>query len=91
VSEAPWSVRLATSAKRDLRRLDPPIRARVVAALEKLAADPHASQLRKLTGRTGGPESKLRVGDWRILVTLDEKTTTIHVVRVLPRGRAYKR
>jgi mRNA interferase RelE/StbE len=88
VSEAPWSLRVVTSAKRDLRRLDPPIRARVVVALEKLAADPHAGQLRKLTGK---PESKLRVGEWRALVTLDEKTKTIHVVRVLPRGRAYDR
>ena len=88
MSEAPWSLRVATSAKRDLRRLDPPIRARVVAALEKLAADPHSGQLRKLTGK---PESKLRVGEWRVLVTLDETSKTIHVVRVLPRGRAYDR
>jgi mRNA interferase RelE/StbE len=88
VSEARWSVRFATRAKRDLRRLDPPIRARVVIALEKLAADPRAGQLRKLTH---SPESKLRVGDWRVLVTLDEEAKTIQVVRVLPRGRAYDR
>lgn len=88
MSEAPWSVRFTTRAKRDLRRLDPPIRARVVIALEKLAADPHAGQLRKLTH---SPESKLRVGEWRVLVTLDEKAKTIQVIRVLPRGRAYDR
>jgi mRNA interferase RelE/StbE len=88
VSEAPWSLRFATSAKRDLRRLDPPIRARVVAALEKLATDPQAGQLRKLTGR---PESKLRVGEWRVLVMLDEQGKTVYVTRVLPRGRAYDR
>jgi len=88
VSEAQWRLRFATRAQRDLRRLDPPIRARVVAALEKLAADPHAGQLRKLTG---SPESKLRVGEWRVLATLDEQAKTVQVIRVLPRGRAYDR
>lgn len=88
MSEAPWSLRFATRAQRDLRRLDPPIRARVVAVLEKLAANPHAGQLRKLTG---SPESKLRVGDWRVLVTLDEQAKTVQVIRVLPRGRVYDR
>lgn len=88
MSEAPWSLRFATRAQRDLRRLDPPIRARVVAVLEKLAANPHAGQLRKLTG---SPESKLRVGDWRVLVTLDERAKTVQVIRVLPRGRVYDR
>jgi mRNA interferase RelE/StbE len=83
-----WVLDYAGRAEKDVSRLDPPMRRRVLAALGKLAADPHAGQLRKLTG---SPESKLRVGDWRILVTLDEETKTIQVVRVLPRGRAYDR
>ena len=88
MSDSPWSLRFAAGAKRDLRRLDPPIRARTVAALERLTEDSHSGKLRRLTGR---PESKLRVGEWRVLVTLDEETKTIQVVRVLPRGRAYDR
>jgi mRNA-degrading endonuclease RelE of RelBE toxin-antitoxin system len=64
------------------------MRRRVLAALGKLAADPYTAQLRKLTD---SPESRLRVGDWRVLVTLDEPRRAIHIVRVLPRGRAYER
>jgi mRNA interferase RelE/StbE len=88
VNDAPWRVELTRTAQRDLRRLDPPIRQRVDNALRSLAQDPHqAGQLRKLTG---APEWRLRVGDWRALVLLDETQRVIQVTRVLPRGRAYR-
>jgi mRNA interferase RelE/StbE len=88
VSEGPWPITFTRRADRDMERLDQPIRQRVATALDTLAEDPHSGKLSRLTGR---PESKLRVGDWRILVTLDEKAKTIQVIRVLPRGRAYDR
>jgi mRNA interferase RelE/StbE len=85
---APWRIEITRTAQRDLRRLDPPVRQRVAAALQALAVDPHrAGQLRKLTG---APESRLRVGDWRALVLLDEPNRVIQLTRVLPRGRAYR-
>jgi mRNA interferase RelE/StbE len=88
VTETPWRVEVEQRAKKDLKRLDLPIRRRVVIAARKLAEDPHSGALRKLAGR---PEFRLRVGDWRVLVTLDEKTKTVQIIRVLPRGRAYDR
>jgi len=88
VTDASWRVEITRTAARDLRRIDPPIRRRVLAALHALAADPHRpGALRKLTG---APEHRLRVGDWRALVLLDPDTRTISVTRVLPRGRAYR-
>lgn len=83
-----WRVELTRIALRDLRRLDPPVRQRVQEALGTLAEDPHRpGQLRKLTG---APEWRLRIGDWRALVLLDESARVIQVTRVLPRGRAYR-
>ena len=68
-SGAPWRVELTRSAQRDLRRLDPPVRARVADSLRALAENPQRSGvLRKLTG---APEWRLRIGDWRALVLLD--------------------
>lgn len=88
MTQPPWSVEITRTAARDLRRLDPPIRRRVLAALGDLAADPHRpGALRKLTA---APEHRLRVGDWRALILLDAPTRTISVTRVLPRGRAYR-
>jgi len=88
VNQAPLRVELSRAAQRDLRRLDPQVRRRVNDALQALAQDPHASAgLRKLTGR---PESRLRVGDWRVLLTLDLDARVLLVLRILPRGRAYR-
>ena len=88
MNAAPWRVELTRTATRDLRRLDPPVRGRVIAALQSLAADPQQpGALRKLTG---APEHRVRVGDWRALVLLDARARTITVTRVLPRGRAYR-
>lgn len=87
MSRSPWRVELTRAAERDLRRLDPPIRRRVESAVRTLAEDPRkAGALRTLTG---APESRLRVGDWRVLLMLDAEARTIYVTRVLPRGRAY--
>lgn len=84
----PWRVELTRTATRDLRRLDPPVRARISAALQTLSADPQRpGALRRLTG---APEHRLRIGDWRALLLLDAQARKITVTRVLPRGRAYR-
>jgi mRNA interferase RelE/StbE len=84
-----WHLLYANSARRDLKRLDPPIRKRVVAALERLARERSGgSDLVKLKGHTG---ARLRVGDWRVILELDATSRTIRVKRVLPRGRVYER
>lgn len=88
MSDAAWRVQLTRAAQRDLGRLDPQVRRRVENALRVLAEDPRrAGSLRKLTG---APEWRLRIGDWRALVLLDTQARTIHVTRVLSRGRAYR-
>jgi len=60
----------------------------VIAAIEQLAADPTKAELRKLSGREG---SRLRVGDWRVILQLNRRERQITICRVLPRGRAYDR
>jgi mRNA interferase RelE/StbE len=86
MAAGPFAMRCA--AKRTSRVLDPLIRRRVLEALGNLAKNPNDRSLRKLKGR---PESRMRVGDWRVLLELDSAVRTIFVKRVLPRGRAYDR
>ena len=74
-------------AKRDLRRLDQPVQRRVIDALDRLVGDPPAGDVVKLTGP--GDEWRLRVGDWRVRFQRDADGL-IYVLRVLPRGRAYR-
>jgi mRNA-degrading endonuclease RelE of RelBE toxin-antitoxin system len=88
VTDRAWEIAVSSPARRDLKRLDRQVRQRIYAALKRAAVDPTAGQMRKLTGRF---ESRLRVGDWRVLVELDAEARVIHVNRILPRGRAYDR
>ena len=84
-----WEVRLSRKAEKDLTRLDPPVKRRVLSALVQLQQDPRgATSVRKLTGRAG---SRLRVGDWRVIFDVSFPRREIYVVRILPRGRAYER
>lgn len=78
----------ARSATRDLERLDPPIARRVRDALELFAATGQGDVVR-LRG-IEPPEYRLRVGEWRVRFARDAPTRTITVLRVLPRGRAYR-
>ena len=83
-----WRVELTGSAGRDLRRLDPPVRRRVIDALDGLRAQPPRGDIRRLTGIE--EEWRLRVGDWRVRFTREQATHTVYILRVLPRGRAYR-
>jgi mRNA interferase RelE/StbE len=83
-----WGVEFERRAEKDLERLDPQVKQRVLSAIGRLAEDPRSADLRRLKGR---PESRLRVGDWRVIVGLDVAARAIVVQRILPRGRAYER
>jgi mRNA interferase RelE/StbE len=84
---AGWHVEFATRARRDLRQLDPPVRQRILDALDRLVGEPPAGDVVRLTGRE---EWRLRVGDWRVRIRFDDAQRTVVVLRVLPRGRAYR-
>jgi mRNA interferase RelE/StbE len=88
LTAGPWRIRLGRRAERELGRLDPPMRRRVVAALDRLAADDASLDVVKLTGQETW---RVRVGDWRILFERDEAAREIRVARIVPRGRAYDR
>jgi mRNA interferase RelE/StbE len=74
-------------ARRDLRRLDRPVQRRIIGALDRLVGDPPAGDVVKLAG--SDDEWRLRVGDWRVRFTRDDEQL-VQVLRVLPRGRAYR-
>ncbi len=78
----------STRARRDFRRLDPPTQRRIVAALDDLTNDPPRGDVVKLAGT--GKEWRLRVGDWRVRFVRDREQRVVQVLRVLPRGRAYR-
>ena len=84
-----WQLEIAPSARRDIKRLDRQVQARVIEALEGLRAEPAQDDITRLTG-ISPPAWRLRVGDWRIRFARDPDNRTVTVLRVLPRGRAYR-
>ena len=84
----PWAVEFERRADKDLERLDPQVKQRVLGAIGRLSDDPGGADLRRLKGRA---ESRLRVGDWRVIIELDVAARAIIIQRILPRGRAYDR
>jgi mRNA interferase RelE/StbE len=75
------------AAEKDLRRLDPPTRERVRQALARLAATGQGD-VRRLQGLAD--EYRLRVGHWRVRFRFEAASGALDVLRVLPRGRAYR-
>jgi mRNA interferase RelE/StbE len=84
-----WRVVIDDRARKDLRRIDPPMRQRILRAIARLA---HGAELTGDIKRLqGSREYRLRVGDWRVRFEREDQELIITVVRVLPRGRAYDR
>jgi mRNA interferase RelE/StbE len=81
-------IRWLPHAQRDLKRLDPPVRRRVVDAVKHFARTGEGDVLRLVDVEP--PEYRLRVGDWRVRFTRDDEHRLLHVLRVLPRGKAYR-
>lgn len=82
-----WSYEITPPARRDLKRLDPPVQRRILDALDRFVAEPRAADIRKLDS----VQWRLRVGDWRVRFSFDDDRRAIAILRVLPRGRAYDR
>ena len=83
---AGYRVFLTSRAFKDLEKLPPDIRRRVAEAIEKLAIGGRAVRMRKL-GTVGW---RVRVGNYRILFEIDDKTKTIVIYRIRHRREAYR-
>lgn len=83
-----WELDITARARRDLRNLDPRDQAIVRDAINHAVRDPGSVDLRKLRGTKD--EWRIRVGRWRIILRLDNKTGVMVISRILPRDQAYR-
>lgn len=70
---------------KDVKRLDPQVRRRILEALKKLEEDPYQGE-RVVAQETG--TWRLRVGDWRI--RYDIVGSQVHLLRVRHRREIYR-
>ncbi|MEM3660051.1 MAG: type II toxin-antitoxin system RelE/ParE family toxin [Thermoproteota archaeon] len=76
-----FNVLLKKSVDKDLRKIDSAQISRIIEAIKELAANPFPSGSRKLRGTEN--LYRIRVGDYRIIYQVDDrsKTVTVHYVR----------
>jgi mRNA interferase RelE/StbE len=86
-----WKVEVKPSAEKQYRKLDKKTRARVLDALRTLEGMQNPLQHRDMRPLTGELKDdwRLRVGELRVLITPQEKSKTLMVYAILPRGSAY--
>ena len=81
-----WRIEVKPSAEKQYLKLDKKTRTRIKKALMELesAANPlFHHNVRPLTGQLTG-DYRLRVGDWRVLLTPDRPAGVVHVYAIIP-------
>jgi len=83
-----YTVVISRSAVKELDGLSPKTHERVIDHILQLEDNPHVFGAEKLTGIDA---YKLRVGNLRIIYTIDDKDKVVEIVMVDDRKQVYKR
>lgn len=83
-----WELEWTEAATDDVSRLDRPTRERIHQAMRRYAQTGHGD-IRRIHGREG--EWGFRIGKWRVIYRYLQEDRIIRVLRVQPRGGAYKK
>ena len=84
-----YRVRIERTAGKAFDALPPATKQRVAAAIDLLAENPRHFGVIKMTGSSDG--YRLRVGDYRVVFTLDDAAALVSIVRIASRQGAYRK
>ncbi|MGH2614791.1 MAG: type II toxin-antitoxin system RelE family toxin [Thermomicrobiales bacterium] len=82
-----WQWILTPAAEKQLDRLDPDLRDRVIRRLDVISEDIRHPSIRKLQG---GESYRLRIGDHRVIFQIDGGNQTIVVTKIGDRKDVYR-
>lgn len=85
---ASYRLALTETAEKELKRLPNSMTARIAGRIEKLAAKPRPSGCKKLKG--GVDEWRIRIGDYRVIYTIDDTEKAVDVTRIAHRKEVYE-
>lgn len=83
-----YRIELRPAAARALKKLDTPVARRIHGAIALLGEDPRPPASRPLRGRPG---FRVRVGDYRIVYTVEDHVLLVVVVMLGHRRDVYER
>jgi mRNA interferase RelE/StbE len=85
---AKYAVEMKPSARRELEKLPARLIERVFPRLEALGLQPRPAGCKKLKG--GRQEWRIRVGDYRVVYTIDDAKLRVSVTRIRHRSEVYE-
>ncbi|MGI8778251.1 MAG: type II toxin-antitoxin system RelE family toxin [Acidimicrobiales bacterium] len=83
-----YRIEVRPAAARVLRKLDPSVQPRIQGAIALLGQDPRPPAARALRGRPG---FRVRVGDYRVIYTINDDVLVVVVVALGHRRDVYQR
>jgi len=85
---ADYAVTFARSARRELEELALPLSTRILSKIEDLANEPRPLGTRKVQGNQN--LWRIRVGDYRVIYSVNDGQRIVDVVKVRHRREAYR-
>ena len=87
-----WRVIFTPKAERDFKRLPKADEQRIKDEMADLAEEPYAQfYVRNLKGHRGAPLYSYWVGEYRIILTIENDVMVIFVIEVGDRSKAYRK
>ena len=83
-----YAVEFTTAAAREIRKLDRQVARRILSQIDGLATEPRPAGCRKLVGEADA--WRIRIGEYRVLYEVHDRTLTVSVVRVAHRRDVYR-
>jgi mRNA interferase RelE/StbE len=83
-----YEIEFTASAYKEIKKLPPQIRLRILGAIYKLELNPRIGQVRPMVGVKSW---RLKVGEYRIIYDILDKQLLILIIRVRHRKNAYRR
>lgn len=86
-----WIIKIKLDAEKEISRFDKPVQKRIYSFItDKLAkAEDPRTLLDPYTGALVGYWKK-RIGDYRLVIAINDKTITIEVIKAGHRSKVYK-
>ena len=82
-----YRVELSSGAAKQLRKLDLPIRRRLLLAIADLESNPRPDGVKKLNGTSNA--WRIRIGDYRVLYEIHEDELVVLIFRSAHRREVY--
>lgn len=90
-----YTIEFIPASRKDLKKLPEQVKSRIWEAIQGLADNPRPHgyvQLTEFDLPSIGPKNfyRIRVGDYRIIYTIEEEIITVTVVKINHRSKIYK-